>query len=233
MNTPGIFQQRIGYSNATLLVNGPNSVLVDTAVKGHLKQFRKMFQRFGLAPEDVKLIILTHTHYDHTGNLYALVKLTGAEVLVHTNEYENLKNGFTPIPPGQGFYTRLVTQLGRCLMPKFASPKPFTADRINTDEFDLSSYGIDAKVISTPGHSAGSQSVLLGETLISGDTFINLRNGVIFPHFADDPVKLLKTWQNIYDLGVKIIYPGHGPLLKVEKTFPVFDHWRQKLNMEV
>ena len=233
MDQPKIFQQRIGYSNATLLVNGSNSVLIDTAVRGHLKKFKRMFQRFGLKPGDVKLIILTHTHYDHTGNLHALVKLTGAKVLVHRNEYENLKNGFIPIPHGQGFYTRLVTRLGRWLMPKFASPRPFTADLVNGGEFDLASYGIDAKIISTPGHSAGSQSVLLGDILISGDTFINLRNGIIFPHFAEDPVTLLKTWRRIYDLGVKIIYPGHGPRLKVEKTFPVYDHWRQKLNAEI
>ena len=233
MKEPKIIQKRIGYSNATLLVNGSNSIIVDTAVRGHLRQFKRMFGQAGLKPEDVKLIILTHTHNDHTGNLLPLVKLTGAKVMVHHNEFDNLKNGFTPIPTGQGFYTRIVTRLGKWMMPKFASPKSFTADIINKDEFSLADYGIEAKVISTPGHSAGSQSVLIGNQLISGDVFINLRNGVIFPHFAENPELLIRTWNRLYEMGIEIIYPGHGPRMNVEKTKPAFEHWKKKLGLKI
>jgi len=226
-----IIQKRVGYSNSTLIVNSVNSVLVDTGVKGHIKLFRKLFEQESLQPNDIKLIVLTHTHYDHTGNLHELVQLTGADVLVHKNEFENLKQGFTPIPTGQGFYTRFVTRLGKLVFPRFASPKAFTANIVNEDEFDLQGFGLNGRVISTPGHSAGSQSVLLNDMLISGDAFINLRNGIIFPHFADDPEMLLRTWKHLYDRGVKIIYPGHGPRMKVEKTFPAFEHWKKKLNI--
>jgi len=227
-----IIQKRVGYSNSTLIVNGINSILVDTGVKGHLKMFKKMFNQFGLKPADIKLIILTHTHYDHTGNLYPLVELTGAKVLVHKNEFQNLKNGFTPIPKGQGFLTGIITRVGRAVLPGFASPKAFTADLVNEGEFDLNEFGLNAKVISTPGHSEGSQSVLIDDKLISGDVFINLRNGIIFPHFANEPVLLLKTWKSLYNRGVKVIFPGHGPVMKVEKTFSAFEHWKKKLNVD-
>jgi glyoxylase-like metal-dependent hydrolase (beta-lactamase superfamily II) len=227
-----IVQKRIGYSNATLIVNGENSVLVDTGVKGHFKQFQILLNKFGLQPSDLKLIVLTHTHYDHTGNLTDLVKLTGAKVLVHKNEYENLKNGFMPIPTGQRFFTRLVSAIGRMLVPKFASPKPFKADIINENEFDLKQYGLNARVIATPGHSSGSQSVLIDRKLISGDAFLNLPYGTIFPHFADEPALLLKTWQRLYDLGIREIYPGHGTKMKVEKTLPAFEKWKKKLNVK-
>lgn len=233
MNRPKIIQKRVGYSNSILIVNGENSILVDTGVKGHMKMFQKMLKDEGLLPANIKLIILTHTHYDHTGNLHKLVDWTGAKVMVHKNEFENLKNGFTPIPHGQRFYTAFVSGLGRKLMPKFASPQPFLADIINNDEYDLQEFGLNGKVISTPGHSAGSQSVLLENTLISGDVFLNLPYGVIFPHFANQPEELLMTWKKIYDLGVEKIYPGHGFCMKVEKTFASFKRWKKKLNVEI
>lgn len=230
MNRIKIISVRIGYSNSVLIANGANSILVDTGVKGHLQRFKILFREHNLIPNDVKLIVLTHTHYDHTGNLKELVKLCGAKVLVHKNEFESLKNGFTPIPKGISFKSKFIAELGRFFKPKHASPKPFVADLINNDEFDLKPFGITGKIISTPGHTNGSQSILIGNQLISGDTFINLKNGTIFPHFANDPKKLLETWQNLYALGMAEIYPGHGKRMKVEKTFAEFEKWRKRLN---
>ncbi len=229
MLIPGIIPTHIGYSNSILLVNGSKSVLIDTGIKGHLQHFKTLFKQHNLEPEDIKLIVLTHTHHDHTGNLKELAKITGAKILVHKNEFNNLKNGFTPIPKGISFRTRIISQFGKMIYSKYASPEPFVADIINEDEFSLNEFGIDGKIISTPGHTNGSQSVLLGKKLISGDTFINILNGTIFPHFADEPKTLLETWQNLFDLGIEEIYPGHGPKLNVEKVFPEFEKWKLKL----
>ena len=233
MRKPKIHLKRIGYSNSILLVNGSNSIIVDTGVKGNLHQLKAMLKQYNLKPEDIRLIILTHTHYDHTGNLKELKKWTGAKVLVHQNEFENLKNGYIPIPRGQRFYTRFVSELGRKYIPDFASPDPFTADIINKDKFDLSEYELNARIISTPGHSAGSQSVVFDKTVIAGDTFNNLIYGVIFPHFAENPQLLIKTWHNLFDLGIEEIYPGHGSKFHVKVAIAAAEKWKKKLKMEV
>ena len=224
-----IILSRVGFSNSVLLVNGSNSIIIDTGVRGNLHHFKTQFKQFRLNPTDIKLIILTHTHYDHTGNLKHLAELTGAKVLVHKNEFENLLNGFIPIPKGQGKYTRFISNAGRIVYPKYASPKPFVADLINDDEFDLDDFGIDGKIISTPGHTAGSLSVIIGKKLISGDTFIHMPNGIIFPHFCDDPKTLLETWQKLFNLGIEEIYPGHGKQFKVEKAVEEFERWKRKI----
>ncbi len=225
--------KRVGYSNSILVVNGSNSILIDTGVRGNMFCFEYLFRQFDLAPEDIKLIILTHTHHDHTGNLIELVKLTGAKVLVHKNEYDNLKKGYTPIPNGVGLSTKLITGLGKIVYPKFTSPRPFKADIVNEDEMYLYEFGIEGKIISTPGHTNGSQSVVLGNKLIAGDSFVNFQNGRIFPPFANDPEALLETWQNIYELGVKVIFPGHGQKLKVADTLEEFEKWKKKLSVNL
>jgi len=230
MNLPKIVSVRIGIANTVLIVNGKQSLLVDTGLKGNLQRFKILFREYNLSFPDIKLIVLTHTHYDHTGNLKKLAELTGAKVIVHKNEFENLKNGFTPIPIGQGRYSGLISKLGRKFRPKYASPKPFIADFINENEFDLSGFGIEGKIISTPGHTSGSQSVLIKKTLIAGDAFLKMRNGRIFPPFANDPKTLLETWQKIFDMGIEVIYPGHGPRFKTEEAYSDYKSWKQKLN---
>ena len=227
-----IFPGRVGHSNSVLVANGTNSILVDTGVKRSLQTFKILFRQSNINPEDIKLIVLTHTHYDHTGNLKALAKFTGAKVIVHKNEYENLKNGFTPIPKGQSSTTRFISKLGNLVYPKYASPKAFQADLVNDGEFDLNEFGLNGKIISTPGHTMGSQSVLLDNTLISGDTFINIRNGIIFPHFADHPRLLLETWQQLFDLGIEVIYPGHGPKFGVERAKQELEIWKRRLEQQ-
>lgn len=221
----------MGYSNTVLIVNGKNSILVDTGVKGQMRRFRILFREAGLEPSDIKLIILTHTHYDHTGNLHKLVNYTGAKVLVHQNEFENLKNGFTPIPVGQGKYSNFISELGRKIHPKYASPKPFSADIINDDEFDLNQFEIDGKIISTPGHTNGSQSVLIGKQLIAGDTFLNMVNGRIFPPFANEPKVLLASWKELFKRNIDTVYPGHGKRFKIEKAHIDFERWKKKFGM--
>ena len=224
-----IISARVGFSNSVLIVNGSNSIIIDTGVRGNLHHFKTLFKQFRLNAGDIKLIILTHTHYDHTGNLKPLAELTGAKVLVHKNEFENLKNGFIPIPKGLGNYTRFISNIGRIVYPKYASPKPFVADLINENVFELAEFGVDGKILSTPGHTAGSQSVIIGKKLISGDTFIHMPNGVIFPHFCDDPKTLLATWQKLFDLGIEEIYPGHGKPFAVEKALMEFERWKKKI----
>lgn len=79
-----------GGANVYLIVNGDQSMLVDAGNKQAASNILDELHQSGLEPEDVKLIILTHTHYDHVGGLKELQDLTHAKILVHEHEAESL-----------------------------------------------------------------------------------------------------------------------------------------------
>ena len=222
---------RIGYSNSILLINGENSVLVDTGTKNQGKLLLQKITDCGLNPGDIKLIILTHTHFDHTANTQFLKEKTGAQVVVHESEKESLSNGFTKIPKGTLLFTKVTSWLGRNLVSFIGKYKAVNPDIVVKSKLDLTPWNINGFVLHTPGHTDGSVSVILGKKALAGDTFFNRGYNIIFPPFADSPKTLLKTWQMLFDLGIKEIYPGHGPKFRTEEAFPDFEKWKKKLKI--
>jgi glyoxylase-like metal-dependent hydrolase (beta-lactamase superfamily II) len=79
----------------------------------------------------------------------------------------------------------------------------------------LNAYGIPGVVIHTPGHTAGSVSVLLddGRALI-GDLAMNGLPSLSFrprlPIVAQDLPQLARSWRLLCEAGATIVYPGHG-----------------------
>ena len=58
-----------------------------------------------------------------------------------------------------------------------------------------------------------------------------MKDGTIFPHFANHPKTLLETWQKLFALQIEDIYPGHGPKFKIEKAYPHYERWMKKLEL--
>lgn len=221
----------VGYVNTYLLLNGSHSVLVDTGNKNHGDIILRKLKQYGLQPTDIKLIILTHTHFDHAGNAAWLNEKTGAELIVHEAEKANLSRGFAPIPKGTLPFTKITSWLGRNLLTSIGKYAPVEADITVTEKLNLTPWKINGYVLHTPGHCKGSVSIILGEKALAGDAFFNRVFKTHFPPFADEPNVLLKTWHTFFNLGIKEIYPGHGPKFKIEKTLPDFEKWKKKLTI--
>jgi glyoxylase-like metal-dependent hydrolase (beta-lactamase superfamily II) len=89
------------------------------------------------------------------------------------------------------------------------------ADIILGDEdFPLNDFGIQGRIVHTPGHTPGHISTVLD----SGEAFIGCmaHNNLPFrlspglPIFAEDITQVKKSWEKIFASGAKTIYPGHG-----------------------
>ena len=92
----------------------------------------------------------------------------------------------------------------------------FTPDIIlSSGTQSLDKYGVPATILHTPGHTAGSISVVFEDgRAIVGDLAMNGLPSSPFkptpPIVAQDPSLLPKSWTGIREFGAKTIFPGHG-----------------------
>ncbi len=55
-------------SSSTLILAGPWRIVVDTGAEDEADEITNRLGEFGLVPEDVEMVVITHDHPDHTGN---------------------------------------------------------------------------------------------------------------------------------------------------------------------
>jgi hydroxyacylglutathione hydrolase len=202
---------RMGTANAYIVANGRHAILIDAGMRKHEKKIRDALQHIPLAPADIQLIILTHTHYDHCGSLKALKDFIPAKVLVHKAEAANLSKGYRAFPKGTMWFSKIVSAIGRAVAKKLGEYPPVAPDITISKRFDLRKYGIDGYILPTPGHTAGSISVVInGKHAIVGDTLFNIFKKGVFPPYADDQEALLRSWRKLLASGCEYFYPGHG-----------------------
>ena len=216
---PRIFSFRLHFTNVYLIGQEGRLLMVDTGNRGQVNKALKHITRLGFDLSDLKYIFLTHTHYDHAGSAAGIQRQTGAKVIVHRSEAGFLENGFTPIPLGTTPLFRIISFLGRkspALEKRIARYDPVAPDIVFNEKFDLSQLGFGGYLLHTPGHTAGSSSLILGESAFVGDTMFNFR-GMIFPGFANDEKKVGESWKKLLALDVKWFYPAHGKRVSRER----------------
>jgi glyoxylase-like metal-dependent hydrolase (beta-lactamase superfamily II) len=210
---------RIGFTNVYLLLEKGKALMVDTGGRGEVKKLQKAIKSAGLSSNDLKYIFLTHTHYDHTGSTANLKDLTGAQVIVHKSEAENLIHGFKPIPKGTSPFFKFISKAGKfkkSIELKVGKYPPVKPDITFDNRLSLKQYGFDAEIRHIPGHTIGSSGVVVGDKAIVGDCMFNMQ-GSIYPGFADDEEKLANTWKMILEWDVNWFYPSHGKRFSKEE----------------
>jgi glyoxylase-like metal-dependent hydrolase (beta-lactamase superfamily II) len=200
--------------NIWLIVNGEKSILVDAGYSGKTSDFEHLVVEKGLKPSDIKMIVMTHTHFDHACGLKEIKELTKARVVVNENEAGYLEQGFCPLPRGTIWYSGIISWLGRSLIYGISKFQPVSPDIATRSKLDLGRYGMEGYIIPTPGHTSGSQSLIVGEDAFVGDDMFGIFRNTIFPPFADDVPSLLKSWQELLDTGCTMFYPGHGKVIE-------------------
>jgi len=142
----------------------------------------------------IKLILLTHGHPDHIGVLKEVKEATGAEVAVHADDAESLKQQV----------------LGLLFGFSYAPPPP--PDRLLKGGDSIDIGDLHFLVIHTPGHTPGSICLLGHGVLFSGDTLFN--NGIgRYDLPGGNYHQLMDSLQTKLMVlpDDTIVYPGHGP----------------------
>jgi glyoxylase-like metal-dependent hydrolase (beta-lactamase superfamily II) len=208
----------LGTVNCYLLETEKGHILIDTGAAQSRKALENELQRAGCRPGGIQLIVLTHGDFDHTGNAAYLREKLGAPIAMHRDDAGMAERGDL-------FWNRSSgNALLRWLSPllfRFRKANRFTPDLWLEEGDHLGEYGLDAHVLSIPGHSKGSIGVLTaGGDLICGDLLENRKEPAI-NSIVDDPAACENSLERLHRLGISTVYPGHGPPLAMDSLkFP-------------
>ncbi len=203
----------LGSTNCFVL-QAESAILIDAGGPKKAGKFRRDLDKLGLSPSDIKLIVLTHGHFDHIGSAREIRDLTAARIAMHGRDKETLEKGVARIPPGVTAWGRALHGVLSLAAPLIRFPAAPVDIVLEDESFSLADFGIPGKIIPTPGHSRGSVSVVLesGEAFV-GDMAMSglpLRLSPGLPIFAEDVSLLKKSWETLLALEVKMLYPSHG-----------------------
>ena len=205
---------------AWLLTNGSRKILVDTGMFGPSdttdqigvfsrtpeQRMEAQLKGFNTSPKEVDLVINTHLHADHCGgNGY----FPGARFVVQKREMEYIRN---PLP----------------------ATRPEFSVEIRESDFELldgdAELAPGIRVILTPGHTVGSQAVLVetasGLYVIAGDTVPHFENMEVPEGEPFWPtgiyIDLRELYESLYRLkGLGgFILPGHDMLVLKKNIYP-------------
>lgn len=198
--TPEVFQ--IGGPGLTdaedaavyLVVIGDHAALIDAGCGRSVERLLANATACGIRPVDLKDLLLTHCHFDHTGGAAELQTRLALRVVMHALDAPYVETG-DPVVTAATWYG--------------ATLQRFRPDRLIEDTAeDLWIGDRRIQAIHVPGHSPGSVVYLLE----SGDQRVLFGqdvHGPLHPSLKSDPVAYRHSLQRLIDLEADILCEGH------------------------
>jgi len=151
-----VYAVRVKDANMFIYADGEHAIAIDAAYAGDA--LREELKRLPISPGSVTHLFLTHADVDHTGGLDLF-----PNAQIHLSEDEEpMIDGTTPR-----------------LFWVYHSPKIGRAYTLLADGNVITAGTIKVQAIATPGHTPGSMSFLVNDSvLFTGDT-LKLQNGLL------------------------------------------------------
>ncbi len=122
-----------------LLTTPQGHILIDGAMPTSARMIEDNIVKLGFKPADVKILLNTHAHFDHSGGLADLKADTGAKLYAAAGDRQALETG---------------TYVGSEDVKAFDF-KPVKVDVVLKDGQQVSLGGVSLTAHMTPGHSGG------------------------------------------------------------------------------
>lgn len=194
-----------------LICTNESITLIDTGVSGSERHIFEQIRKAGRKPEDISIVILTHSHPDHIGAAKAIREAAGCSIAAHPLEKAwiedtQLQEKERPVP---GF-SQLVGG-------------PVHVDRLISDG-DIIALGKERsiEVIHTPGHSPGSISALLRPemALFSGDAIPVPGNLPVY----DNPAESSRSIERLMNIeGIQYLFSSWDEPREGEEVYWAMD----------
>jgi glyoxylase-like metal-dependent hydrolase (beta-lactamase superfamily II) len=179
----------------TYVIKGEKTVLIDPGHSRYLDQLFNQMEKDGISPEEIELVIITHSHPDHFEGLEAFLDKSVKIAMSLEEERYLLESG------------KLLFEMMRQPLPKFRIDFYLREGELHLGENIFHVYH-------TPGHSPGSLSIYWPErkVLFTGD--LVFYGGIGRTDFQEGNSKLIKeSIERMSDLDTELLLPGHGELV--------------------
>ena len=194
-----------GTDNCYLVSDGKKAILFDTSSGNSLPQVLEACSRY-----EMKLLVLSHTHFDHAENASEISKKFQIPVAYHEADDELFDNYDAQPLKSYGAVGFVVLKMSLKVLRETKVNRP--SDHFFVKEGDtLAEYGFpDITVVELPGHTKGSIGLLVQDSaILVGDALDNwIRPGMGHLYYDLDIQK--KTAEKIRSFGARKIYYGHG-----------------------
>lgn len=179
-------------TNSYLLPAGDGWLMIDTGWPDTFAQLLQLLNQNHICVNEINYLAVTHFHPDHAG-LAQNLKDLGTNLLLHEYQvpYINKLNLLFKKNPKANF--KDITAGNNLVM-----------NETRSREF-LKTIGLNGELISTPGHSDDSISLILDDCCAFVGDLPN-------PELSEayDDLVIDDSWDMIRKYNVKTIYPGHG-----------------------
>ena len=194
-----------GTDNCYLISDGNKAMLFDTGSGKNLGMVVDACSKY-----DMKLLVLSHPHFDHAENADAISKKFNIPV-AYSKADDEIFDSYDAQPlKSYGVVGFVILQASLKVLSKTKVIRPEDHFYIKEDD-TFAEYGFpDVKVIELPGHTKGSIGLLVGEDkIIVGDALDNWISPGMGHLYYDKEVQR-KTYEKLKAFSGKTAYYGHG-----------------------
>nr|WP_249159110.1 subclass B3 metallo-beta-lactamase [Bradyrhizobium jicamae] len=193
---------------ASYLITSPQGhILVDTVMPESTGQIKASIEKLGFKISDIKYLVNTHAHIDHTGGFAELKQASGAQMVAGERDKPLLEGGYYPGAQEE----------------KALDFPPVNVDRTVREGDTVSVGNVTLTARETPGHSPGCTSwafsVKDGDAtrsaliFCSGTVALNrLAGNPTYPGIVDD---YKKTFARARGMKVDILLAPHPEMYKM------------------
>ena len=197
----------LGMSQAYLIAGPAGAYLVDAGVPRQEKRILNALRALGR--DDLRLIFITHAHFDHYGSAAALSEITGAEIAIHADDADAMARGDTILGEtrGRGRLVGPFLPFAEFLIGAIPTPPHI----LLADGDALLQWGLEASVLHTPGHTDGSSCLLLPSRIaFAGDLLSGGRRPHAQRYYAQDWSQIPASIARLRERQPELVYAGHG-----------------------
>ena len=201
---------------AAYLIDTPQGlILINSNLESSVPQIRESVEKLGFKFSDIKILLISHGHYDHCAGSADILKQTGAKYYVMDADVSVVESG------GK-------TDFEYSTRTDFHFP-PTHVDRALHDGGKVSLGGVTLTAHLTPGHTKGTTTWTMDEVeggrtlhvVIVGSPNVNegykLVGNKQYPQIADDYKRGFEVLKN---LPCDIFLGAHGGYFGLAQKFP-------------